>query len=60
MNNIIKIIKSFENLVVLNDVTETVKNEIKKTRRRISWILVSTFNHFNGATNDFSSGKRHK
>ena len=37
MNDIIKIIKSLEDLVVLIDgVTETVKHEIKKKRRLIS------------------------
>ena len=37
MNNITKMIKSLEDSgVIINGVTETVKHEIKKTRRRIS------------------------
>ena len=37
MNDITKIIKSLEDSgVIINGVTETVKHEIKKTRRRIS------------------------
>ena len=48
MNDIIKIIKSLEDSGVLIDgVTETVKQEIKKTRRRISRGLVRTFSHLN-------------
>ena len=54
MNDIIKIIKSLEDSGV---VTETVKHEIKK---RISWSIVSTFNHLNMATSDFSSSERYK
>ena len=57
MNDIIKIIKSLEDSGV---VTETVKHEIKKQERRISWSIVSTFNHLNMATSDFSSSERYK
>ena len=39
--NVIKIIKLFENLGVLIDVTGAVKHEIKKTRRQIYWSFVS-------------------
>ena len=43
LNNIIKIIKSSEDSSVLIDgVFETVKDEIKKTRRWISWRFVNT------------------
>ena len=36
LNDIIKIIKSLENLgVLIDNVSETVKHEIKKTRRQI-------------------------
>ena len=46
MNDFIKIKKSLEDSGVLIDgVTETVKDEIKKTRRWISWSFVSAFNH---------------
>ena len=61
MNDVIKIIKSLEDSGVLFDgVTETVKDEIKKTRRQISWSFVSTFSHFISATSDFFSSKRYK
>ena len=61
MNDIIKIIISLEDSGVLIDrVTETVKNEIKKTRRWISWGLLSTFSRFNSASSDFFSIKRYK
>ena len=61
MNDIIKIIKSLEDSGVLIDgVTETVKHEKKKTRRRISWSFVSTFSRFNNATSNFFSSKRYK
>ena len=61
MNNITKIIKSLENLSVLTDgVTESVKNETKKTRRRISWCFVSSFSCFISATSNFFSSKWYK
>ena len=42
MNDIIKIIKSVENLGVLTDrVTETVKHEIKKQEGRFYWALLA-------------------
>ena len=57
MNDII-IIKSLEDSVVLIDgVTETVKQWNKKLRRQIYWNFVSTFSHFNRATSDFFSSK---
>ena len=56
MNDIIKIIKSLENSGVLIDgITETVKDEIKKTRRQISWGFVSTLSCFISA-----ASKRYK
>ena len=59
--NDIKIIKSIEDLGVLsNEVTETVKHEMKKTRRRISWSFLSTFSSFISATSDFLRSKRYK
>ena len=61
MNNVIKIIKSLEASGVLIDgVTETVKREIKKTRRRISWSFVSTFSRLFSATSNFFSSKKYK
>ena len=55
MNDIIKIIKSLEDTVVLiYGVTEKVTHEIKKTKMRISWSFVSTFRRFISATNNFS------
>ena len=61
MNDIIKIIKSLEDSGVLIDgVTETVKHEIKKQERRISWSIVSTFNRLNRATSDFFGSERYK
>ena len=62
MNDMIKVIKSLEDLGVLVDgVTETVKHEIKKTRRRISWRFVIAFSHFNNETsNFFCSSERYR
>ena len=63
MNDIIKIIKSLEYSGVLIDgVSETVNDEIKRTRRWISWNIVSTFNRFISATINFfsSNSKRYK
>ena len=62
MNDMIKVIKSLEDLGVLVDgVTETVKHEIKKTRRRISWRFVIAFSHFNSETsNFFCSSERYR
>ena len=54
MNVIIKIIKSLEDSgVLINGVTETVKHETKKTRRRNSWSFVSTFSYFISTTSNF-------
>ena len=59
MNDIIKIIKSLEDLgVLIEGVTNTVRHEIKKTKRRISWSFVMTFIHFNSATSNFFRGVR--
>ena len=61
MNDITKIIKSLEDSGVLIDgVTETVKHEIKKTRRQISWSFVSSFSHFISINCNFLSSKRYK
>ena len=62
MNDMIKVIKSLEDMGVLVDgVTETVKHEIKKTRRRISWRFVIAFSHFNSETsNFFCSSERYR
>ena len=62
MNDMIKVIKSLEDLGVLVDgVTEIVKHEIKKTRRRISWRFVIAFSHFNSETsNFFCSSERYR
>ena len=61
MINIIKIVKSLEYSGVLIDgVNETVKHEIKKTRRGISWSFVSTFSRFFSATINFFNIKRYK
>ena len=62
MNDMIKVIKSLEDLGVLVDgVTETVKHEIRKTRRRISWRFVIAFSHFISKTsNFFCSSERYR
>ena len=61
MNDITKIIKSLEDSgVLIHGVTETVKHEIKKTRRWISWSFVSIFSCFISTTSDFFSSKRVK
>ena len=61
MNDILKIIKSLEDSDVLIDwVTETVKDEIKKTRRWISSSFVSTLSHFFSVPSNFFSSKRYK
>ena len=61
MNVNIQVIKLSEDSGVLIDgVTETVKHEIKKQERRISWSIVSTFNRLNRATSDFFSSERYK
>ena len=60
MNGIIKIIKSLEDSsVLINGVAETVKDEIKKPRRYISWSFVSTFDSCIIATSNFFSSKRY-
>ena len=47
MNDIIKIANSPEDSGALVDgVSETVKHEIQKIRRRISWSFFSTFSRF--------------
>ena len=61
MNDITKIIKLLENSGVLIDaVTETVKNGIKRTKRKISWRIVSTFSRFIRVTFDIFSSKSYK
>ena len=61
LNEIIKIMKSLEDSNVLIDgVTETVKHEIKKTRRRIPWSFVSVISRFISAASNFFSSKRYK
>ena len=50
MNDFIKIIKSLEDSGVL----------IEKTRRWISWSIVSTFSHFIITTSNLFSSKRYK
>ena len=61
MNDIIKIIKSSEDLGVLIDgVTETEKHKIKKTRRWVSWSFVTTFSHFISTTSNLFSSKSYK
>ena len=59
MNDITKIIKTEDSGVLIDEVTETVKHEIKKTRKLISWTLVSTFSHFISATTNFFSSKKY-
>ena len=61
MNDIIKIIKSLEDLVILIDgVTETVKDEIKNQEDEFLGALRAAFSRFNSATSDFLSNKRYK
>ena len=60
INDIIKVIKSLEDSnVLIDDISETVKHEIKKTKRWISSTFFSTFNRFNSATSNLFSGKRY-
>ena len=60
--NDIKIIKSLEDSgVIIDGVTETVKEEIKKkTRRWISWNFASTFRCFIFTTSNLFCSKRYK
>ena len=45
----------------IDEVTDTVKDEIKqKTRRWISWSFVSTFSSFISTTSNFFCSKRDK
>ena len=61
MNDILKIIKSLEGLGVLIDrVTETVKHEIKKTRRWISWSFATIFSCSISAGSIFFSSTKTK
>ena len=61
MNDIIKVIKLLEDSIVLiAGVTETVKDEIKKTRRWIYWSFVSTFSSILSTTFNIFSSKRYK
>ena len=60
MNHVIKIIKPLEDLGVLIDgVTETVKDKIKN-KKTVFWNFVSTFSSFFSATSNFYSSKGHK
>ena len=62
VNDIIKIIKWLEDSGLLIDgVTKTVKGEIKKkTRRWVSWCLLSTFRYFISTISGLFGGKRYK
>ena len=61
INDIFKIIKRLEDSGVLIDgVTETVKHEIKKTKRRIFWSFTSTFSRFISTIGNLFSSKRYK
>ena len=61
MNDIIKFIKSLEDSNVLIDgITELVKDETKKTRRWISSCFVCNFGCFISVTSEFFSSKRYK
>ena len=56
MSDIIKILKLLEDSlegVLIDGVIETVKHEIKKARRRISWSFVSTFSPFISTKSNF-------
>ena len=60
MNAIIKIIKSLEDSgVLVDEVTETVKHQIKKTRKWIS-DKSGTFSRFISACSNFFRSKRCK
>ena len=60
MNDIIKIMKPLEDSNELTDsITETVKHEIKKTRRWISSRIISTISHFISGASNFFSSKRY-
>ena len=43
--------------VLIDAITETVKHELIKTKRQISWRHLSTFSRFNNATSDLFSSK---
>ena len=59
--DIIRTIKLLEDSgVLIYCVTGTIKHEIKKETRRISWCYISTFGCFIGVTCDFFSGKRYQ
>ena len=61
MNDITKIIKSLEDSgVLIDEVTETVKHEIKKQEDGISWSFISTFSRFISATSNFFSRKMYQ
>ena len=61
MNDIIKIKKSLEDSdVIIDGKTKTVKHEVKKKRKRISWSFVSTVSRFISTTSIFFSTKRYK
>ena len=60
MDDILKIITSLEALgASIDGVTETVKHEIKKTGRWISWSFVSNFSRFISATSNFFRSKKY-
>ena len=61
MNDIIKIKKSLEDAGVLIDgVTEAIKDEIEKTKRWISGRFFSTFSRFINTTSNSFTCKRYK
>ena len=61
VNNIIKIIKSSEHLgVLIDEVTETVKHEIKNQEGVFSRALLPPFSCFFNVTNDFFGSKTYK
>ena len=59
MNDTVEIIKWLDSHVLIDGVTETIKHEIKRIRRWISWSFVSTFSCFNSAASNFFSSKRY-
>ena len=61
MSDIIKIKKSLEDSIVLNDGdTQTKKNEINKTIRWVSWSFVSTFKGITRPTFNLFSTKNYE
>ena len=61
MNDIIKIINPIEDPgVLIDEITITVKHEIKNPKKQISWGFLSNFICFISATSSLFSSERYK